>query len=355
GGKGEVKLADGRVVSTNTVLKGFTMNLVNHIFEIDLMPIKLGTFHVIIGMNWLVKHDVVIVCGEKVVRIPYRNKTLIVESDKEKKSKEKRLEDVAIICDFPEVFPDDFPGLALSLQDEEEHRTHLKIILELLKKDRFAPILALPAGTEDFVVYYDASLKGYGAVLMQREKVIAYASRQLKVHEKNYASHDLELGPLFLLTCYGDIIFMGRNKALGTNLDMSNAYHPQTDGQSERTIQTLKDMLRAYVIDFGSSWDRHLPLVELSYNNSYHASIKAAPYEDLYGRKYRSLALCVFGKCGKLSPHCIGPFKILARVGPVAYTLELPKELKWTHSIFHVSNLKKCLAEGDIVVSMDEI
>ncbi|GKA12663.1 putative reverse transcriptase domain-containing protein, partial [Tanacetum coccineum] len=77
-------------------------------------------------------------------------------------------------------------------------------------------------------------------------------------------------------------------KALGTNLDMSTAYHPQTDGKRERTIQTLEDMLRACVINFGSSWDRHLPLVEFSYNNSYHASIKAAPYEALYRRKCRS-------------------------------------------------------------------
>ncbi|GJV79998.1 putative reverse transcriptase domain-containing protein [Tanacetum coccineum] len=77
-------------------------------------------------------------------------------------------------------------------------------------------------------------------------------------------------------------------KALGTSLDMSTAYHPQTDGQSERTIQTLEDMLRACVIDFGNGWVKHLPLVEFSYNNSYHASIKAAPFEALYGRKCRS-------------------------------------------------------------------
>ncbi|GKE72256.1 putative reverse transcriptase domain-containing protein [Tanacetum coccineum] len=77
-------------------------------------------------------------------------------------------------------------------------------------------------------------------------------------------------------------------KALGTNLDMSTAYHPQTDGQSEITIQTLEDMLRACVIDFGNCWVRHLPLVEFSYNNSYHASIKAAPFEAHYGRKCRS-------------------------------------------------------------------
>ncbi|GKG43043.1 putative reverse transcriptase domain-containing protein, partial [Tanacetum coccineum] len=72
--------------------------------------------------------------------------------------------------------------------------------------------------------------------------------------------------------------------ALGTNIDMSTAYHPQTDGKSKRTIQTLEDMLRACAIDFGKGWVNHLPLVEFSYNNSYHASIKAAPFEALYGR-----------------------------------------------------------------------
>ncbi|GKF92643.1 putative reverse transcriptase domain-containing protein, partial [Tanacetum coccineum] len=76
--------------------------------------------------------------------------------------------------------------------------------------------------------------------------------------------------------------------ALGTQLDMSTAYHPETDGQSERIIRTLKDMLRACVIDFEKGWDKHLPLVEFSYNNSYHANIKAAPFEALYGQKCRS-------------------------------------------------------------------
>ncbi|GJY76496.1 putative reverse transcriptase domain-containing protein [Tanacetum coccineum] len=82
--------------------------------------------------------------------------------------------------------------------------------------------------------------------------------------------------------------FPPMQKALGTQLDMSTAYHPQTDGQSERTIQTLEDMLRTYVIDFGKGWDRHLPLVEFSYNNNYHTSIKAVAFEALYGRKCRS-------------------------------------------------------------------
>nr|GEX34467.1 hypothetical protein [Tanacetum cinerariifolium] len=89
----EVELADGRVANTNNVLRGCTLNLVNHVFEIDLMSIELGTFDIIISMDWLVKHDAIIVCGEK------------------SKSKEKRIEDVPIICDFLEVFPEEFPGL----------------------------------------------------------------------------------------------------------------------------------------------------------------------------------------------------------------------------------------------------
>ncbi|GJU15649.1 putative reverse transcriptase domain-containing protein [Tanacetum coccineum] len=168
-------------------------------------------------------------------------------------------------------------------------------------------------------------------------------------------------------------------KAFGINLDMSTAYRPQTDGQSERTIQTLEDMLRACVIDFRNSWDHHFPLVEFSYNNSYHASIKAAPYEALYRRKCRSpvcwsevgdsqltspelirdttekIGAVHFGKREKLSPCYIGPFKIIARVGPVAYTLELPEELKGIHSTFHVLILKKCLAEGDVAIPLEEI
>ncbi|GJV22851.1 putative reverse transcriptase domain-containing protein [Tanacetum coccineum] len=117
-------------------------------------------------------------------------------------------------------------------------------------------------------------------------------------------------------------------EALRTRLDMSTAYHPQTDGQSERTIQTLEDMLRACVLG-GGSWDVHLPLVVFLYNNSYHSS----------------KGVVRFRKKGKLAPRFVGPFEIIEKVGPVAYQLDLPEELNGVHDTLHVSNLKKCLAD----------
>ncbi|GKC34667.1 putative reverse transcriptase domain-containing protein [Tanacetum coccineum] len=704
----DVELADGKIVRIDTIIRGCTLNFLDHSFYIDLMPVELGSFDIIIGMDWLRRCHAVIVCDEKLVQVPYGNETLtfcgnegsneiesrlavisyskaqeymakgcqvflaqISAKKEEDKSKGKQIKDVPIIRNFPEVFPEDLPGLPpaqpvqfqidlipgatpiarapyrlapsemkeLSEQlqdlsdkgfirpssspcgdllfvkkkdgsfrmcidyrelnkltvknryplpriddlfdqlqgsniylkidlrsgyhqlrvreqdipkmafrtpyghyefqvmpfgltnapavfmdlmnqvckpyldkfvivfiddiliyskDKKGHEEHLKAILELLKKEklyakflkceflipkvqflghvidsrgihvdpakieyikdwaspktpmeicyflglagyyRSVPILALHKGSEDFVVYCDASHKGLGAVLMQREKVIAYASRQLKVHEKNYTTHDLELGSVIFalkiwrhylygtrytvftdhkilqhildqkelnmrqrrwlellseydcdiryypgkanvvvdalsrgmirkdiprerleppadgtlclhgrswLPCYRDLrsVIMheshkskysihpgsekmfqdvkklywwpnmkadiatyvnkcltyarvkaehqrpsGLLKALGTDISMSTAYHPETDSQSERTIQTLEDMLRACVIDFGKGWVRHLPLAKFSYNNGYHAIIKAAPYEALYGRKCRS-------------------------------------------------------------------
>ncbi|GKD14063.1 putative reverse transcriptase domain-containing protein [Tanacetum coccineum] len=164
-------------------------------------------------------------------------------------------------------------------------------------------------------------------------------------------------------------------EALGTHLDMSTAYHPQTNGQSERTIQTLEDMLRACVLDFGGSWNVHLLLVEFSYNNNYHSSVRCALFEALHCKKCRSPIMWAdvgegdyvllkvlpwkgvvrFGKKRKLAPRFVGTFEIIEKVGPVAYQLDLLEELNGVHDTFHVSNLKKCLADPTLQVPLDEI
>ncbi|GKA08170.1 putative reverse transcriptase domain-containing protein, partial [Tanacetum coccineum] len=832
-----IKLAIERTSKTNTMLRGCMLGLLGHPFNIDLMPVELGSFDVIIDIDWLASHHAVIVCGEKIVRIPYGDEVLIVQDDRigkgkksklsiisctktqkyikkgcpiflaqvikkktEDKSEEKRPEDVPTIRDFPKVFPEDLPGLPPTRQiefqidlvlgvapvarapyrlaplrdedipktafrtryghyefqvmpfgltnaptSEEEHAEHLKLILELLKKEelegihvdpakiksikdwaspktlteihqflglagyyrRFiegfskiskpmtkltqknikfewtekaeaafqplkqklcsAPILALPEGSENFVVYCDASRKGLGAVLMQRDKVIAYASRQLKIHEKNYTTHDLELGAVvFALKMWRHYLYDTKcvvftdHKSLQHILDQKELnmrqrrwlellsdydceirYHPrkanvvaddlsrkerikplrvralvltiglnlpmqilnaqvearkeenygtkdsggmiknlepradgtlfkvfdpswigqdvprleelywwpnmkaeiatyvskcltcakvkaecqkpsgllvqpvipvwkwenitmdfvtklpktssgqdaiwviidrltksahflpmkETDSMEKLTRQYLKEVVSRHGVPvliisdrdskftshFWQSlkkalgWDRHLPLVEFSYNNSYHTSIKAAPFEALYGLRVAKDLLEVhlpsifdligsdgyaypvfvilldrmgtptqylcdywsgwvrlpsgdakgvtiqikkriqeardrqksyadrihkplefqdgdkvmlkvspwkgvlrFGKQRKRNPRYIGPFKILDKVGMVAYRLELPVQLSRVHSTFHVSNLKKSFSDEPLAIPLDE-
>ncbi|GJR82166.1 putative reverse transcriptase domain-containing protein [Tanacetum coccineum] len=359
----DIEMADGNLVGTNTVIQGCTLILLNQPFEIDLMSIKLGSFDVVIGMDWLSKYHARIICDEKVVHIPIDGETLIIQDNRnqvmEKKSDEKRLENIPVVREFPEVFPEDrefpkvflkdLPGLPpirqvefqidlilgaapvarapyrlapsemqelsdqlqeladrgfirlstspwgvhvlfvkkkdgyfrmcidywelnkltvknryplpriddlfdklqgsstyskidlrsgyhqLRVRDEDIPKTafrkrygHYKfqvmpfgltnvpaVFMDLMnrKNKKYiwgedqesafqllkqklckAPILALPEGNNDFVVYCDASLQGLGAMLMQREIVIAYASRQLKPHKEKYTTHDLELG-----------------------------------------------------------------------------------------------------------------------------------------------------------------
>nr|GEU31661.1 putative reverse transcriptase domain-containing protein [Tanacetum cinerariifolium] len=464
--------------------KGSNVVTVNHVFEIDLMPIEIGTFDVIIGVDWLVKHDAVIVSGERVVRILYGNKMLIVESDKRvsrlkviscikarkivgttaRASRERiyssefitvgstgvvrkkkdgsfrmfidyrelnklivknryplsRIDDLFdqlqvmpfgltnvppvfmdlmnCVCKpyldkFIIVFIDDIlvyskdeeeheKHLKIILEllkkerlyDEEEHEKHLKIILELLKKERFgvhmdpamveaikswaapmmptevrqflgldgyyrrfikgfslismpltkltqknkkyewgkeeeafqtlkqklcsAPILAFPEGTKDFVVYCDASLKGYGVLPMQREKIREAQEEAMKAENVKAENLGRLIKPIF-------------------------KFRP--DGTLARRADKRAKPLGFKVGDM--------------------VLLNVSPWKGV---------VC-FRKRRKLCPRYIGSFKILARIGHVAYTLELPEELKGIHSTFHVLNLKKCLAEGDVVIPLDEI
>ncbi|XP_073045319.1 uncharacterized protein [Primulina eburnea] len=176
-------------------------------------------------------------------------------------------------------------------------------------------------------------------------------------------------------------------ECLGTKLNFSTAAHPQTDGQSERTIQILEDMLRACTLDFGANWGKHLPLVEFSYNNSYQSSIKMAPYEALYGRKCRSplnwdmdewrgtkngqerairpdiiqeaidkiQLIRRTGKKGKLHPRFVGPFEVIERIGTVAYRLSLPENISGIHNVFHVSQLRKCKVDSAQLIDHQQI
>nr|GEU41249.1 putative reverse transcriptase domain-containing protein [Tanacetum cinerariifolium] len=739
----DVKLADGKIIGVNIILIGCTLDFLNHPFNIDLMPVPLGSFDVIIGMDWLREYHAVIICDKNIVRVPFGNKTLIFQGKRndqvefqidlvpgvvpvarapyrlapaEMKELADKLQELSnkgfirpisspwgapvlfikkkdgLFCmcidyrklnkltvknryhqlrvreeDIPktafrtryghyefQVMPfglTNAPAVFMDLmnrvckpyldkfvivfiddiiiysKNKEEHEEHLKLILELLKKEELyvkfskcefwipkvqflrhvidrkgihmdpAKIGSIKDWASPKTLtkirqflrlagYYHRFIEGFSkiaksmtkltqknvkfdwgekeeaifqlikqklcAVLMQNEKVIAYASRKLKIHEKNYTTHDLELGAvelnmrqrrwLELLSDYDcDICYdpgkanvvadalsrkersrplrvralvmkMGLNlpkkilkaqtealkpenlnaedvggmlrkdlpkektlimheshkskysihpgsekmyqdlkrlywwpnmkeniatyvskclacfkvkaehqkpsgllvqpeipewkwekitmdfitkltnttnalhKALGTQLDMSTAYHPETNGQSERTIQTLEDMLRACVIDFEKSWDRHLPLVEFSYNNSYHTSIKAASFEPLYRRKIQAARdrqksyadlkrkpmdfqvgdrvmlkispwkeVVCFGKRGKLNTRYIGPFKVLSKVRDVACILELPQQLSRVHNTFHVSNLKKCLSDESLVIPLEEL
>nr|GEX63340.1 putative reverse transcriptase domain-containing protein [Tanacetum cinerariifolium] len=663
----DVELADSKIVGLDTIMWGYTLNFLNHPFNIDLMSVELGSFDVIIGMDWLRRYHVVIVCDEKLVRVLYGNETLIFCGDKSNDGKESRL--TIISCSKAQEYmtkggaaplarapyrlaPSEMKELSEQLQEifdkgfikryvyskidlrsgyhqlrvrekdipktafrtryghyefqimpfgltnaptnEKEHEEHLKAILKLFKKEKLyakfskclagyyrrfiegfskiaksmtkltqkginfdwgekeenafqlikqklccALILALPEGSEDFVVYCDASHKGKANVVadassrkkqveplrvrslvmtigldlpkqileaqiealkpenLENEDELVTLLRRLKIHDyeripqvdifypsrkcltctKVKAKHQrpsrllvqpaipewkwdnitmdfitklpkstqgfdtiwviVKLARLYLnrivarygipvsIICDHDERFMSNfwksfQKALGTDMSMSTAYHPETDGQSERTIQTLEDMLYACEIDFKKGWVKHLPLAKFSYNNSYHASIKATPYEALYGRKCRSpvcwakvgkaqltglemiqettekivlikqkiqaaqdrqksyadfkrkpmefevedrvmlkvspwKGVVGFGKRGKLNPIYVRPFKVLAKVGKVAYRLELPQELSRVHHTFHVSNLKKCYANEPLVMPLEGI
>nr|GEX21209.1 putative reverse transcriptase domain-containing protein [Tanacetum cinerariifolium] len=592
-------------------------------FNIDLMPIEMGSFDVIISMDWLVKYHVVIVCDGKLVHVPFGDEILIFHDDgsnnghesrlniisctktqryflkgrpiflahvttkeAEDKLKEKRLEDVPIVQDFPEVFPEDLLGILPTCQVEfqinlvpgaapvarapyrlapsemkelsnqlkelankgfirprssvyskidlrsgyHQLRVREEDILKTAFRSRYgyyfqvmlfgltnapavfmdlmnrklcsAPILALLEGSEDFVVYYDASIKGLGTVLMQKEKVIAYGSQQLKVHEKNYTTHDLELGAVvFALKIWRHYLYETKctvftdhqilqhildQKELNmrqlrwlellSDYDCEIRYHPgkanaQTEAMKPESLKSVdvggmliensKDLEKPRKEKLEPHADRTLYLNNRSWLPCYgelrnlimHESHKSKysvhpgcdkMYQDIkllywwpnmkadiatYVGKYltclkvkaehqkpcgllvqpeiphwkydnitmdfvtelpktqsgndtiwvvvdpltksahflpmketdpmdklaRLYRFVRFGKRGKLNLRYIRPFKVLAKIGTVAYRIKLPKQLSRVHSTFHVSDLKKCLSDEPLAISLDEV
>ncbi|GJT15359.1 putative reverse transcriptase domain-containing protein [Tanacetum coccineum] len=214
-------MADGNLVSTNTVIQGATLTLLNQPFEIDLMPIKLGSFDVVIGMDWLSKYHARIICDEKVVHIPIEGETLIIRV-MEKKSDEKRLEDIPIVREFTKVFLEDLPGLPPV--------RHVEFQIDLIPGAApvaRAPYRLAPSEMQELSnQLQELADRGLGAVLMQREKVIAYASRQLKPHEENYTTHDLELGAVHILNQKELNMRQHRWLELLADYDCEIRYHP---------------------------------------------------------------------------------------------------------------------------------
>ncbi|GKB66447.1 hypothetical protein Tco_0927859 [Tanacetum coccineum] len=318
-------------------------------------------------MDWLSKNKAVVVCHEKVVEIPIEDggilrvhgeRTLgVAKALMNAKVDEPRISDIPVVQDFTDVFPEDLLGLPpqrqvkfrIDLVPERRQLRSLHIVWHPQKcknclcnfkscKTRVSYDLVIRRGEHLFVIIFI-------------DDILAYS--------KSKEEHNVHL-KLVLETLRKEKLY---------------AKHPQTDGQSERMIQTLEDIIRACVIDFGGS---------------YQLSIWCAPFEVLYGRKCRSPVLWAeirgssligperkplefevgnrvllkvkpwkgvvhFGEKGKLAPRYIGPFEILERIGLIAYRLRLPEELNSMHDTFHVSNLKKCLADASLHVPLDEI
>ncbi|GJR40696.1 putative reverse transcriptase domain-containing protein [Tanacetum coccineum] len=213
-----------------------------------------------------------------------------------------------------------------------------------------SPILALPEGSENFVVYCDASRKGLGAVLMQREKVIAYASCQPKIHEKNYTTHDLELGAVVFA------LKMWRHYLYGTKVMKTSCL----------TVKLLNKRNWAIVFDakgeeLNMRQRRWLELLsDYYYEIRYHPrKILEAQVEARKEENYETEDLC--GMIKKLKQHTMGQrLCINGRIGypcqgTLAYRLELPEQLSRVHSTFHVSNLKKCFVDEPLAIPLDEI
>ncbi|GJZ00412.1 putative reverse transcriptase domain-containing protein [Tanacetum coccineum] len=286
-----VELADRRISETNTILRGCTLGLLGHPFNVDLMSVELGIFNVIIDKE-----------GDRDMQRKESRSEALYSALKQQNYIKKltvktryslpRIDDLFDQLQGSRVYSkidlrfgyhqlrareEDIPKTAFrtyyghyefQVMSKEEHAEHLKLILELLKNEELS--LTLSDGhmlewekldTLSRPTYKVCSFLTNKGNRLNREVDETKSAYFLPMPVLIISDQDSKFTPHF---------WKSLNEALGTQLDMSMAYHPETNGQSERTIQTLEDMLLACVIDFGKGWDRHLPLVEFSYNNIYH-------------------------------------------------------------------------------------
>nr|GEW86745.1 hypothetical protein [Tanacetum cinerariifolium] len=543
----DVELADGGIIWVNTLIRSCTLNFINHPFNIDLMPVEMGSFDVIIGMDWLVKYHAVIVCDKKLVRVPFGDEILIVHGDGSNNGPESRLNIISCtktqryllkgFQDFPEVFPEDLsgipptrqvefqidlvPGATLvawvpyrlaqseikelsdqlkelagkglirsssspwgapvlfvkkkdgsfwmcidyrelnkltvknryplpriddlfdqlqgssvyskidlrsgyhqlrvqeedisktafrtryrhyEFQNKQEHEEHLKLILELLKKEQLyaklsklefwipkvqflghvidsqgihvdpkvkfdwgekqeaafqiikqklcsALILALPEGSEDFVFYCDASIKGLGAVLMKREKVIAYGSRQLKVHEKNYTTHDLELGAVvFALKIWRHYL---KGKCSGCRVEPEGTNYAITSSciSNDYWFRSPQTNFR------GLDGVNETKKPQLTVPELIHETTKKIVQIKQIIQATRDRQKSYADVRRKLIEFQVGD-RVMLKVSPLKGVVRFGKQGKLNlrvHSTFHVSNLKECLSDEPLAISLDEV
>ncbi|WMV37755.1 hypothetical protein MTR67_031140 [Solanum verrucosum] len=209
-----------------------------------------------------------------------------------------------------------------------------KSFAELKTRLTTTPVLTLPEGSDGYVIYFDASRVGLGCVLMQRGNVIAYASTQLKVHEKNYPTHDLELAAVVfsLKIC--------RHYLYGIHVDVF------TDHKSLQYVFTQKELnIRQ------RRWLEFLKDYDMSVH--YHPEFQVDDW--IFLKMSPMKGVMRFGKKGKLSPRYVGPYRILKRIGKVAYELELPADLAVVHPVFYISLLKKCVGDPASIVPLESV
>nr|GEV65111.1 putative reverse transcriptase domain-containing protein [Tanacetum cinerariifolium] len=459
----DVELADERIIGLNTILRGCTLILLNYPFNINLMPVDLGSFDAIIGMDWLAKYQAVIACAEKIVRIPWGNETLIIHGDgsnqgnttrlniiscikTEKylmkgfpiflahittkevkdKSEKKRLEDVPIVQKFPEVFPEEFPARApyrLAPSEMKELAEQLKELSEkgfirpssspwgapvlfVKKKDgsfwmcidyRELNKLTLRVQEEDIPKtafgtrygHYEFQVMPFGLTnapavfmdLMNRvckpylHKFVIIFIDDILIYSKDEKEHEEPLKVILELLKKEELyakfskceFWVPKVQFLGYMIDRQGIHVDPAKIESVKDWASPNDYdcdIRYHpwkanvVADALSRKEREPPLRVRALVMTIGLDLpKQILYAQTEARKSKNIKKedvgGTFWKTGEAKPRYVGPFKVLEKIGKVAYKLELPEELSRVHNTFHVSNLKKCHADEPLAVPLD--